>query len=75
MSEKVTDTWLIASLLGSGYAAVQMVTVLTDDGRTYDDVQQTGFGRYKTREEAETEMRQWSHSDAIRVGKEKSSHE
>lgn len=68
MSDKVIDTWLEVHFFGTRYGVIQMVLVKDDKLGEYVDVQQTGFGRYKTRGEAETEMRFWSESDRIRIG-------
>jgi len=68
---ETTDTPLIeVSRLGSGWAAVHTVNVETHGPNGarlghYRDVQQTGIGRYRTREEAVTEARIWSASDDI----------
>lgn len=59
MKETTSNHRICVSLLGSGYAAIHMVDV-TDAHGTYADVQQTGIGRYATREEAENEARSWS---------------
>ncbi|UPT53361.1 hypothetical protein [Synechococcus phage Ssp-JY38] len=64
MAETLSNHRLTVSLLGSGYAAVHLVDV-TDESGTYTDVQQTGIGRYATREEAVVEARMWSKSDDI----------
>ncbi len=64
MAETLSNHRLTVSLLGSGYAAVHLVDV-TDEHGTYTDVQQTGIGRYVSREEAVVEARMWSKSDDI----------
>lgn len=48
-------------LLGSGYAAV-MINYYDD---SYEDIQQTGIGRYKTSEEAEKEAKEWAEAEDI----------
>lgn len=65
-SDIIIDEYVTASLLGSGYAAVHMVLVRDPKLGDYWDVQQTGIGRYATREEAEREAKAWSKSDEIR---------
>lgn len=62
--EKISNHRIDVSLLGSGYAAIHLVDV-TDEHGTYTDVQQTGMGRYATREEALAEAKSWSKSDEI----------
>lgn len=61
--------YLMTRLLGSGWAAVHMVNVtVSKPGKepyTYEDVQQTGVGRYKTQREAWVEAKMWSESDEI----------
>ena len=52
-------------LLASGWAAVHVAMFDDGDGIWYPDMQQTGIGRYRTREEAENEARDWSRSDKI----------
>lgn len=59
---------LTVQLLGSGYAAVELVDVHIDGKFAYIDVWNTGFGRYKTFNEAEIEAKQWSESDEIPYG-------
>lgn len=68
--EKVTSEHLEVMLLGSGYAAVHVVTVsvLNEAGEVvseYPDIQQTGIGRYAHREQAAIEARMWSRSDKL----------
>jgi hypothetical protein len=48
----------------SGWFAVLLVDV-TDERGTYTDIQQTGVGRYRTRQEAVKEATSWSLSDEI----------
>lgn len=62
--ERLDNFRLETCRLGSGWAAVLLVDVTTEDG-TYTDVQQTGLGRYATREEAEVEARQWAEVEDI----------
>jgi len=66
MTEKILDEYITVSLLGSGYAAVHMVLVHNEDDE-YWDVQQTGIGRYKYREDAEIEARIWARNEEIRL--------
>lgn len=60
---------LITSLLGSGWAAVHIVkvNVRKEGGEdfTYEDIQQTGVGRYASQHEAWVEAKMWSESDEI----------
>jgi hypothetical protein len=65
MADKVIQERMTVQLLGSGYAAVHMVLVEDDNLGQYWDVQQTGIGRYRTRQEAEQEAIGWSISDEI----------
>ena len=53
--------------LGSGWAAIHTVQVNRDGHEPYRDIQQTGVGRYRDREEAITEARMWSQSDEIEL--------
>jgi hypothetical protein len=63
--ETLANHRITVSLLGSGYAAIHLVDV-TEEGRgTYTDVQQTGFGRYATREEAEREASDWAEAEEM----------
>lgn len=61
--------YLMTQLLGSGWAAVHMVKVTVrkpgEEPYTYEDVQQTGIGRYATIREAWVEAKMWSQSDEI----------
>jgi hypothetical protein len=65
--ERVVSERLEVALLGSGYAAIHMVVVEDGKGGSYPDVQQTGIGRYATREEAEWEAWGWHLSDKIPI--------
>lgn len=60
--EKTSNFRIDVSELGSGWAAVLMVDV-TDKHGTYTDVQQTGIGRYKTRDAAVKEAKSWAAAD------------
>ncbi len=62
-TEEVSNPIMTVQQLGSGWAAVLMVTVTRSDNSKYQDVQDTGFGRYATREEAMTEAKQWAESN------------
>lgn len=61
----VIDEKMTVMLLGSGYAAVHMVLVKDAKLGEYWDAQQTGIGRYRTREEALKEALSWSHTEEI----------
>lgn len=68
--DRATKPYVTALLLGSGYAAVMMVTVevLNEAGevvKTYPDVQQTGIGRYQLLEEAINEAKQWAKAEVL----------
>ena len=65
MSERILSQWIDTMLLGSGWAAVHMVEIQDDRLGIYSDVQQSGIGRYATRDEAILEARHWSETDAI----------
>lgn len=67
MKEKILDECITVALLGSGFAAIHRVLVKEDDDEPYWDIQQTGVGRYKTREKAVIEAKSWSKSDKIRL--------
>ena len=69
--EKILDEFIGVHLLGSGFASVHRVLVKEDNDEPYWDYQQTGIGRYKTREKAEIEARSWARSEEIelRLGK------
>lgn len=64
MAESVSEHQIEVGKLGSGWAALHTVLV-TDDHGSYRDCQQTGIGRYATREEAVVEAVGWSRSDEI----------
>jgi len=59
-TETIVDGRITVQLLGSGWAAVHLVTVQCEDGSTYPDVQNVGFGRFATRAEAVVEARTWA---------------
>lgn len=70
--DKIIDGYITVSLLGSGYAAVHRVLVkeMNPDGtwdEPYWDVEQTGIGRYSTRDEAVVEARDWAKSEEIKL--------
>lgn len=65
MKERVSNHRLITSRLGSGWAAVLLVDVHVEGRGTYTDVQQTGIGRYATKEEADEEARQWAEVEEL----------
>lgn len=67
MDDVILDQYITVALLGSGHAAVHMVLVDDDDGDPYWDIQQTSIGRYNNSKDAETEAKQWSESDGIRL--------
>jgi hypothetical protein len=50
-------------LLGSGFSAVMLADYEDMDWNT--DIVQTGIGRYKTREMAEIEAKDWARSEQI----------
>lgn len=52
--------------LGSGWAAIHVVRVLEANLPPYWDIEQTGFGRYKTEGEAIAEATVWAESAGIR---------
>ena len=56
--------YICTALLGSGYAAIHMRWCADMEGY---DIQQTGLGRYRTREEAIREAQDWSCSDEIEL--------
>jgi hypothetical protein len=62
---EITGNYRITvQLLGSGYAAAMLVDV-TDDIGTYTDIQDTGIGRYRKREQAVIEAKDWSRDEEI----------
>ena len=65
--EKILDSYLTVYLSITGWTAVHRVLVKENDDEPYWDNQQTGIGKYKTREEAMIEARDWSESDGIRL--------
>lgn len=71
-TEVIQGQEITVQLLGSGWAAVHTVLVFEtgSDKPPYWDIQNTGVGRYKTREEALTEARMWSQSDEIPLAKD-----
>lgn len=66
---KPGDHFLTVQLLGSGWAAVEMwINNEHEDGLgDFPELWKIGFGRYRTRGEAQVEMRQWSVSDEIPI--------
>lgn len=64
MEEKVTNPRITVMLLGSGFAAVQLVDVEDKHGK-YTDVQQTGIGRYAKRDKAVIEAKQWAKAEEL----------
>lgn len=64
MGIEANPDYIGVALLGSGYAALHMRWYADTGGY---DVQQTGLGRYPTRQEAEREARDWSRSDEIEL--------
>lgn len=70
MSEKILDQYITVYLSITGWTAVHRVFVHEDSdrpGEGYWDNQQTGIGKYVTREEALVEARNWAKSDEIRL--------
>ena len=49
----------------SGYYAVMYVDVMDEQLGTYTDIQQTGIGRYKNKEDAVMEARGWAKSECL----------
>lgn len=66
-NETTSDFLMTVQQLGSGWAAVLMCTVTRSDGSTYPDVQDTGMGRYSTREEAVIEAKDWAKMEGIKT--------
>lgn len=62
--ETISNSRICVSLLGSGWAAIHLVDVTDEDG-TYTDVQQTGIGRYRTREQAVAEAQSWAEAEEL----------
>lgn len=67
--ERVMQKWLDVQLIGSGWAVLVMCTVQDAKLGEYDDVYDTGSDRYKTKEEAEIEMRQLAEETGYVIGK------
>jgi len=67
MAEKVLDEYITAYLSITGWTAVHRVLIQEDNDIPYWDNQQTGIGKYKTKEEAMVEARLWGISEEIRV--------
>lgn len=65
MAEKILDSYIRIALLGSGYAAVHMVRIDDTELGIYEDVQQTGIGRYKERKQAVSEAIMWAAAEEI----------
>lgn len=62
------EHWLTVMLLGSGYAAVEMwMCDCEPDLGPFPEPYNTGFGRYRTRRDAELEAEQWSESDELPI--------
>ena len=49
----------------SGFFAIETAEYLDDDGEWYQDVTQTGIGRYKSSEKAEREGRAWAKDENL----------
>lgn len=67
MTDKILDQYISVSLLGSGWAAIHFVEVLEQGKKMpYWDVQQTGIGRYKTKQEAISEAKLWAEAEKLK---------
>lgn len=65
MAEKIIEELITVEMLGSGFAAIHRVLIKDSKLGEYWDIEQTGIGRYDTREEAEAEAKNWAISDEI----------
>lgn len=59
---KINPDYISTHLYGSGWGAIHMRYY--EDMKGYD-CQQTGIGRYKTKEEAIKEAKEWSKAEEI----------
>lgn len=67
MADKILDEHITVYLSITGWTAVHRVLVQEDDNEPYWDNQQTGIGKYKTREEALVEAKMWGKAEEIKV--------
>lgn len=67
MPDKILDEYITVYLSITGWTAVHRVLVDEGDRNPYWDNQQTGLGKYATREEAFVEARCWGEVEEIRV--------
>ena len=65
IKETISNHRITVKLLGSGFAAIMLVEVTDEKLGTYTDIQQTGIGRYKTKQEAESEAKHWANDEGI----------
>ncbi len=65
MSEKCIDQWITVMWGGAGYFAAHMGMFEDDELGKYPDVIQTGFGRFKSSEEAVAEAQYWAEADEL----------
>lgn len=59
--------YVTVSELGSGWAALQIAILETNDATRYEDVWRTGMGRYATREEALEEAKSWAEFEELEL--------
>ena len=64
MTEKTSNFRIGVTHGMSGYFAVMLVDV-TDESKTYTDVQNTGMGRYVTFNAAKIEAKEWAKAEGI----------
>lgn len=57
---KYKDFYITTRCGGSGFFAVMMCTVVEGLSEEYQDIYQTGFGRYKSSAKAAEEAKEWA---------------
>jgi len=67
MGEKILNYCITVTHGMSGWFAICAVEVEDDEIGRYWDVQQSGIGRYATREEALREAKQWSIDEEVKL--------
>lgn len=65
MAEKCIRHWITTMFGGAGYFAVHVGMFKDDEIGEYQDVIQTGIGRYKTSERAIEEAKEWAKAENL----------
>lgn len=66
MTEQIIDSWIGITHGMSGWFACHFVIVRDSELGDYQDVQQTGIGRYKNSDEARLEAKMWADAEELR---------